>query len=70
MLCGCGTLVLITTLYAMRIIGEQLLSHFGGTGDREVPVHGQVSKRELLERFCAAAAPGARGCVMVVSTSS
>lgn len=63
------TLVLTTTLRAMRTIGAHLLSHFDGPNDVEVLVQGQASKRELLERFCAAAAPGARGCVMVASTS-
>jgi ATP-dependent DNA helicase DinG len=66
---GGRTLVLTTTLRAMRTIGEHLFSHFEGPKNVEVLVQGQASKRELLERFCAAAAPGARGCVMVASAS-
>ena len=53
----------------MRAIGELLSSHFVGPDGVQVLVQGQASKRELLERFCAAAAPGARGCVMVASAS-
>jgi ATP-dependent DNA helicase DinG len=66
---GGRTLVLVTTLRAMRAIGDLLCSHFFGSDSVQVLVQGQASKRELLERFCAAAAPGAKGCVMVASAS-
>ena len=44
------TLVLTTTLKALRVIGEQLTEALAGSG-MDVLVQGQQSKRELIERF-------------------
>lgn len=44
------TLVLTTTLKALRLIGDQLTEQLAGTG-MTVLVQGQQSKRELIERF-------------------
>jgi len=68
---GGRTLVLTTTLSAMRSIGEQLQSHADGTF--EVLVQGESPKRRLMERFRQGGgqgdAQGRRGCVLVASAS-
>ncbi len=51
------TLVLTTTLKALRMIGEMLNDSLLGTGI-EVLIQGQQSKRELIERFRANAQTG------------
>lgn len=61
------TLVLTTTLRALRTIGEVLAQSVGA--QVEVLVQGQASKRSLIERFRQGAAHGQRGCVLVASTS-
>ncbi|MEY3938582.1 MAG: putative ATP-dependent helicase DinG, partial [Pseudomonadota bacterium] len=48
---GGRTLVLTTTLNAMRNIGEALTAALGQTGELEVLVQGQGPKRRLMERF-------------------
>jgi ATP-dependent DNA helicase DinG len=48
---GGRTLVLTTTLGAMRAIGAALRQHLAGTAEVEVLIQGQHSKRVLLERF-------------------
>jgi ATP-dependent DNA helicase DinG len=68
---GGRTLVLTTTLNAMRSIGEHLLAQ--GDGEVEVLVQGQSPKRRLMERFRegggAGDACGRKGCVLVASAS-
>ena len=68
---GGRTLVLTTTLNAMRSIGEQLNAHADGTF--EVLVQGESPKRRLMERFRQGGgqgdAQGRRGCVLVASAS-
>ncbi|MGH8819891.1 MAG: ATP-dependent DNA helicase [Rhodoferax sp.] len=66
---GGRTLVLTTTLRALRSIGEALQSRFEGTGPVEVLVQGQWPKRRLMERFRQGAADGLPGCVLVASAS-
>ena len=63
------TLVLTTTLRAMRSIAQALRQQLPNVGDIEVLMQGQASKRELLERFCSGAAPGAGGCILVACAS-
>jgi ATP-dependent DNA helicase DinG len=63
---GGRTLVLTTTLRALRAIGEALADRLGETLD--VLVQGQLPKRVILERFLADNASG-RGCVLVASGS-
>jgi ATP-dependent DNA helicase DinG len=48
---GGRTLVLTTTLKALRQIGEHLREAFDADGPIEVLVQGEGSKRELMERF-------------------
>ncbi|GAA6120873.1 ATP-dependent DNA helicase [Acidovorax sp. FG27] len=48
---GGRTLVLTTTLRALRTIGARLQQRFGAGGRIEVLVQGQGTKRELMERF-------------------
>jgi ATP-dependent DNA helicase DinG len=70
------TLVLTTTLRALRTIGQALQERFDGSDAIEVLVQGQWPKRQLMERFrqgeAAAGVPGGRprrGCVLVASAS-
>jgi ATP-dependent DNA helicase DinG len=68
---GGRTLVLTTTLNAMRSIGEQLQAQCDG--GVEVLVQGQSPKRRLMERFREGGghgdAQGRMGCVLVASAS-
>jgi ATP-dependent DNA helicase DinG len=66
---GGRTLVLTTTLRALRSIGETLQSRFDGTGLVDVLVQGQWPKRRLMERFRRGDADGLPGCVLVASAS-
>src|SRR3546814_9535971 len=47
---GGRTMVLTTTLRALRAIGEELQRKFEGSGEVEVLVQGQWPKRRLIER--------------------
>jgi ATP-dependent DNA helicase DinG len=66
---GGRTMVLTTTLRALRAIGEQLQARFAGGMELEVLVQGQWPKRRLIERFREGAADGRPGCVLVASAS-
>ena len=66
---GGRTMVLTTTLRALRAIGEQLQARFEGTGEVEVLVQGQWPKRRLIERFREGAGEGRPGCLLVASAS-
>jgi ATP-dependent DNA helicase DinG len=66
---GGRTLVLTTTLRALRAIGEALQSRFEGSSAVEVLVQGQLPKRRLMERFRQGDAEGRPGCVLVASAS-
>jgi len=77
---GGRTLVLTTTLKAMRAIAQALTVHFaksgalnakGGSemGGIEVLLQGQWPKRRLMERFRQGGTEGQRGCVLVASAS-
>lgn len=63
------TLVLTTTLRALRAIAEHLQKYFGESGQVEVLAQGQRPKRELMDRFRDGASNGQRGCVLVASAS-
>lgn len=63
------TMVLTTTLRALRTIGEELQKRFDGGGELEVLVQGQWPKRRLIERFREGASQGRPGCVLVASAS-
>lgn len=66
---GGRTMVLTTTLRALRAIGEQLQARFEGSGAIEVLVQGQWPKRRLIERFREGAGEGRPGCILVASAS-
>ena len=66
---GGRTMVLTTTLRALRAIGEALQARFEGSLEVEVLVQGQWPKRRLIERFREGASQGRAGCVLVASAS-
>jgi ATP-dependent DNA helicase DinG len=66
---GGRTMVLTTTLRALRAIGEQLQARFEGSRAIEVLVQGQWPKRRLIERFREGAGSGRPGCILVASAS-
>ena len=68
---GGRTLVLTTTLRAMRDIAAVLRQHFSASGTLEVLLQGEAPKRELTERFIQGAGQGGdrKGCVLVASAS-
>ena len=66
---GGRTLVLTTTLRALRDIGEALRQRFDAASGIEVLVQGSLPKRELMARFRQAGEPGRPGCVLVGSSS-
>lgn len=61
------TMVLTTTLRALKAIGESLKQQLDGQLD--VLIQGQLSKRELVERFRIGNTQGGKGCVLVASAS-
>ena len=66
---GGRTMVLTTTLRALRVIGDALHAAFEHTGDVEVLVQGAMPKRMLVERFRRGNAGGQPGCILVASAS-
>jgi ATP-dependent DNA helicase DinG len=66
---GGRTLVLTTTLAAMRSIGQALSEDLTLSGSVEVLVQGQGPKRRLMERFRQGAQDGQLGCILVASAS-
>ncbi|MBI5277880.1 MAG: ATP-dependent DNA helicase [Burkholderiales bacterium] len=66
---GGRTMVLTTTLRALRTIGEALQARFEGSSEVEVLVQGQWPKRRLIERFREGAGEGRPGCLLVASAS-
>ena len=68
-LLGGRTMVLTTTLKALRVIGDALSLTFEEAGDLDVLVQGTMPKRLLLERFRQGNTGSQRGCVLVASAS-
>ena len=66
---GGRTLVLTTTLRAMRDIAAALRQHFDVFSCMDVLLQGESPKRELTERFARGTAPGNNGCILVGSAS-
>lgn len=66
---GGRTMVLTTTLRALRAIGEALQTRFEGTGTLDILVQGQLPKRGLIGRFREGGSGGRPGCVLVASAS-
>jgi ATP-dependent DNA helicase DinG len=65
---GGRTLVLTTTLRALRAIGDAMKQQLEGSGI-EVLVQGEWPKRHLMERFREGAQAGEGGCVLVASAT-
>ncbi len=65
---GGRTLVLTTTLRALKAIGEDLTDSLDGSGI-VVLMQGSAPKRELVERFREGTTLGKPGCVLVASAS-
>lgn len=63
------TLVLTTTLRALRTIGEALQQKFQDRSDIEVLIQGKLPKRQLLARFREGNSQGRAACVLVASAS-
>ncbi len=61
------TMVLTTTLRALKTIGDSLKTLLDGQLD--VLVQGQMSKRELVDRFRVGDTQAGKGCVLVASAS-
>ena len=66
---GGRTMVLTTTLKALRTIGDALLKAFDNSTEMEVLVQGAMPKRVLIERFRQGSADGQRACILVASAS-
>ena len=66
---GGRTMVLTTTLRALRVIGEALQSKFQMSGELEILIQGNMPKRLLIERFRAGNSAGQKGCILVASAS-
>ncbi len=63
------TLVLTTTLRALRAIGAALEQQYSERLDIEILIQGNLPKRELLARFREGASQGRSACVLVASAS-
>ncbi|WP_431272973.1 ATP-dependent DNA helicase [Variovorax ureilyticus] len=69
---GGRTLVLTTTLRALRTVGDAIRQDFETLEPAERPevlVQGELPKRMLMDRFREGAAQGRSGCVLVASAS-
>ena len=66
---GGRTLVLTTTLRAMREIAEALRKHFDAFSFIDVLLQGESSKRELTQRLVQGSVAGNNGCILVGSAS-
>ena len=66
---GGRTLVLTTTLAAMRSIGDYLQTHLDSGLGLEVLVQGRSPKRLLMTRFREGDSHGQPGCILVASAS-
>ena len=66
---GGRTLVLTTTLRALRTMGDALKARWQASGAIEVLVQGDGPKRRLMERFREGAGQGRPGCILVASAT-
>ena len=66
---GGRTMLLTTTLRAMRAIGGVLHQRFDGSPVLEVLVQGEMPKRRLIDRFREGASAGRPGCILVAAAS-
>jgi ATP-dependent DNA helicase DinG len=66
---GGRTMVLTTTLRALRGIADILRETFEASGELQVLVQGALPKRVLIERFRRGSSNGEVGCILVASAS-
>lgn len=66
---GGRTLVLTTTLRALRLIGDELCAAFSDSTTIEILVQGSMPKRLLVERFRSGNSDGQPGRILVASAS-
>ena len=66
---GGRTMVLTTTLRALRLIGQTLRHSFADSGAIEILVQGEMPKRVLIDRFRQGSSNGKPGCILVASAS-
>jgi len=66
---GGRTLVLTTTLRALRAVSDALQRRFADSKGLEILVQGQQPKRQLMERFRLGDQDGRSGCILVASAS-
>lgn len=66
---GGRTLVLTTTLRALRAVSDALQRQYGDANRLEILVQGQQPKRELIERFRQGSQGAKAGCILVGSAS-
>lgn len=66
---GGRTLVLTTTLRALKVISDSLKTIFAASPHLAVFTQGQASKRELLDRLRQGGFEGRPGCILVASAS-
>lgn len=66
---GGRTMVLTTTLRALRAIADTLQEVLGDAAGIDVLMQGAMPKRQLIERFRLGATDGRNGCVLVASAS-
>ena len=66
---GGRTLVLTTTLKALRAMGDALKARFAAPGGLDVLVQGEWPKRRLMERFREGSEHGQPGCLLVASAT-
>jgi ATP-dependent DNA helicase DinG len=67
-LIGGRTLVLTTTLRALKAVSESLQGQFSHSKSMEILVQGEKTKRELIDRFRLGEVNGV-GCILVASVS-
>lgn len=66
---GGRTLVLTTTLKALRAVGQALQERFKNDSGLSILIQGELPKRRLMELFQRGNKDGAPGCVLVASAS-
>ncbi len=66
---GGRTLVLTTTLKALRAVGQALQERFKNDSGLSILIQGELPKRRLMELFQRGNQDGAPGCVLVASAS-
>ena len=66
---GGRTMILTTTLKALRIIGDALTAEFDASSNIDVLVQGSMPKRRLVERFRRGSNEDEKACVLVASAS-